>query len=292
MTIWDGFIQGIIQGITEFLPISSDGHLTLYQHLTGNSGQGALFFSLMLHLGTLAAVIIAYRRTIWRLIKTFFAMLGDLFTGRFTFKTRDENRRMIFMLILATLPLLAFVLVKDWVTAITEDDDIVVEGFCFLWTAALLFLAAKCVKGRKHAREMRVRDALIIGVFQGTAIMPGISRSGSTIASGLLLGYSREFCVRFSFLLGIPAILGASILEGKEALAAGEAIAWGPVLVGIVTSAAVGYVCIRLINYLVKTDKFIVFSYYTGILGLLTVIAGILEHIWGSNIVELVSRLF
>ena len=291
MTIWDGLFQGIIQGTTEFLPISSDGHLTLYQHLTGNSGEGALFFNLMLHLGTLVAVFVAYHKDIWELIRTFFAMIGDIFTGKFTFKTKDENRRMIFMLFLACVPLLAFLPVKDWVTTITEDNDIVVEGLCFLWTAALLFLASKCVKGKKTASKMRVRDALIVGVFQGTAIMPGISRSGSTISSSLLLGFSKEYCVKFSFILGIPAILGASLLEAKDAIESGVVIEWAPVLIGMLTAAVVGYLCIRLIQYLVASDRFILFSCYTAVLGAVVLVAGILEHLWGENIVALVSRL-
>ena len=118
-------------------------------------------------------------------------------------------------------------------TKITEDSDIVVEGLCFLWTAALLFFASKCVKGKRTAKEMRVRDALIVGVFQGTAIMPGISRSGSTISSSLLLGFSKEYCVKFSFILGIPAILGASLLETKDAIESGIVIEWAPVLIGM-----------------------------------------------------------
>ena len=291
MTILDGLFQGIIQGATEFLPISSDGHLTLYQHLTGNSGEGALFFNLMLHLGTLAAVFIAYHKDIWELIVTFFAMVRDIFTGRFSFKTKDENRRMIFMLFLACVPLLAFLPVKDWVTKITEDSDIVVEGLCFLWTAALLFFASKCVKGKKTAKEMRVRDALIVGVFQGTAIMPGISRSGSTISSSLLLGFSKEYCVKFSFILGIPAILGASLLEAKDAIESGIVIEWAPVLIGMLTAAVVGYLCIRLIQYLVASDRFILFSYYTAALGAVVLVVGILEHLWGENIVDLIARL-
>ena len=97
--------------------------------------------------------------------------------------------------------------------------------------------------------------------------------------------------MKFSFILGIPAILGASVFEAKDAISSGQAIEWAPVLVGIVVAAVVGYFCIRLIRYLVVSDKFIVFSYYTGVLGVLTLVAGILEHIWGSNITELVSRL-
>lgn len=289
MTILDGFLQGVIQGATEFLPISSDGHLTLYQHFTGNSGEGALFFSLMLHLGTLLAVVAVYYKDIWALIRAFFGLIGDLFTGKFDTKTHDEYKRMIYMFVLACLPLLGFLLIKDWVTMLTEDNDIVVEGLCFLYTGALLFLASRCVKGRKNALNMRPVDALIIGVFQGTAIMPGISRSGSTIASGLLLGYSREYCVKFSFILGIPAILGASAVELKDALGSGQTIEWAPILVGIVTAAIVGYFCIRLIRYLVVSDKFIVFSYYTFALGTVVLVIGIIEHIIGANIMTLIG---
>ena len=289
VTILDGFLQGIIQGATEFLPISSDGHLTLYQHFTGNAGEGALFFSLMLHLGTLLAVVAVYYRDILALFAAFFGTIRDMFTGKFSFKTRDEYKRMLYMFVVACLPLLAFLLVKDWVTAITEDGDIVVEGLCFLYTGALLYLASKCVKGKKSARAMRPFDAAIVGVFQGTAIMPGISRSGSTISSGLLLGYSREYCVKFSFILGIPAVLGASLVELKDALGTGAQIEWAPILVGIITAAVVGYFCIRLIRYLVVSDQFIVFSYYTFALGALVLVIGIIEHIGGANIITLIG---
>lgn len=289
MTILDGVLQGIIQGATEFLPISSDGHLTLYQHFTGNSGEGALFFSLMLHLGTLIAVFAVYYKDIWELIVAFFGLIKDIFTGKFDLKTRDAYKRMIYMFFLACLPLLGFLLIKDWVTMITEDSDIVVEGLCFIYTGALLFLASKCVKGKKDSLTMRPIDAVIVGIFQGTAIMPGISRSGSTISSGLLLGYSREYCVKFSFILGIPAILGASAMELKDALGSGEAIEWAPILVGIVTAAVVGYFCIRLIRYLVVSDKFIVFSYYTFALGIVVLVIGIIEHIVGANIITFIG---
>ena len=229
MSIIDGILQGAIQGITEFLPVSSDGHVTLYQHLTGLSGEGSLFFTLMLHLGTLVAVFIVYWREILDLIFEFFHMISDLFARRFTRSRMNDSRNMVLMLIVATLPLLGFVFLKGWVTGITEDSDIVVEGLCFLYTSVLLFLGAKCVKGRKGSGDMSAKDALIIGVFQGAAIMPGISRSGSTISSGLLLGYSKKYIVRFSFILGIPAILGASVFELKDALESGVVIEWAPV---------------------------------------------------------------
>lgn len=292
MSIIDGILQGAIQGITEFLPVSSDGHVTLYQHLTGLSGEGSLFFTLMLHLGTLVAVFIVYWREILALIFEFFHMISDLFARRFTRSRMNDDRNMVIMLIVATLPLLGFVFLKDWVTKITEDSDIVVEGLCFLYTSVLLFFGAKCVKGRKGPGEMTAKDALIVGVFQGTAIMPGISRSGSTISSGLLLGYSKKYIVRFSFILGIPAILGASVFELKDALEAGVVIQWAPLIAGVITAMVFGVICIKLIEYLVVSDKFQIFAYYTFALGLLTIAAGIVEHVTGQNIVQVVGGLF
>ena len=284
MTISDAIIQGIIQGITEFLPISSDGHLSIYQHFTGNFGENALIFTLMLHIGTLLAVFITYRKTIWELIQEGFSMIYDLFHGRLFRYTTDNNRLTIIMLIVTTLPLFGFVLIKDFITSFSEDSDIIVEGLCFLYTAVLLFLAAKCVKGKKTAREMTVRDALIIGVFQGLAIMPGISRSGSTIAIGLLLGYSKEFMVSFSFILSIPAIIGACILDIPEIISAGMVYSWPVIITGLVSSAIVGLLAIKLIRYLVINDKFAIFSYYTFALGVIIFLLGIGERFFNFRI--------
>ena len=122
--------------------------------------------------------------------------------------------------------------------------------------------------------------------------MPGISRSGSTISSGLLLGYSKKYIVRFSFILGIPAILGASVFELKDALEAGVVIQWAPLIAGVITAMVFGVICIKLIEYLVVSDKFQIFAYYTFGLGILTIAAGIVEHVTGQNIVQVVGGLF
>ena len=278
MTIFDAVMQGIIQGLTEFLPISSDGHLSIYQHFTGNYGESALIFTLMLHLGTLIAVFITYRQTIGQLIAEGFSMIYDLFKGRLFKVKPSNNRKMIYMLILTTLPLFGFVLIKDFITSFAEDSDIIVEGLCFLFTATMLFLAAKCVKGRKGPREMTVVDALIIGVFQGLAILPGVSRSGSTISSGLLLGYSKDYMVTYSFILSIPAILGACVLDIPEIIAAGMVYSWPVIIAGLISSALIGFVAIKLIRYLVVNDKFIIFSYYTFILGTVVFLIGLAER--------------
>jgi len=285
MTVTDAIIQGVIQGLTEFLPISSDGHLSIYQHFTGNYGENALIFTLMLHVGTLIAVFVTYRKEIWELIVEVFSMIYDLFHGRL-FKVRPtETRAMVYMLVLTTLPLFGFVLIKDFITSFSEDKDIIIEGLCFIYTAVLLFLASKCVKGRKHARDMSAKHALLIGIFQGLAILPGVSRSGSTISSGLLFGYSKEFMVKFSFILSIPAILGACVLDIPEIIAAGAVYSWPVIIAGLVSSAIVGFLAIRLIRYLVINDKFIIFSYYTFALGLIVLLIGLAEKFLGFTFV-------
>ncbi len=285
MTVTDAIMQGIIQGLTEFLPISSDGHLSIYQHFTGNQGESALIFTLMLHLGTLIAVFITYRKTIWELICEVFSMIYDLFHGRLTRIRPTATRSMVYMLIVTTLPLFGFVLIKDFITSFAEDKDIIVEGMCFLFTAALLFLSSKCIKGRKTAKEMSLKDALTIGIFQGLAILPGVSRSGSTISTGLLLGYSKDFMVTFSFILSIPAILGACVLDIPEIIAAGMVYSWPVIIAGLISSMIVGFIAIRLIRYLVINDKFIIFSYYTFVLGIIVLLIGLAEKFLGFSFV-------
>ena len=189
------------------------------------------------------------------------------------------------MLIVTTLPLFGFVLIKDFITSFAEDSDIIVEGICFLFTAIMLFLAAKCVKGRKTARQMTVKDALIIGIFQGLAILPGVSRSDSTISSGLLMGYDKNYMVTYSFILSIPAILGACVLDIPEILAAGMVYSWPVIIAGLVSSTLVGFVAIKVLKYLVVNDKFIIFSYYTLILGIAVFLIGLAERFMGFTFV-------
>ncbi len=291
MTILNAILQGILQGITEFLPVSSDGHLTLYQHFTKTSGEGALFFTVMLHLGTLIAVFIAYHTLIGELLLEFCRMIGDIFTGRFSFRKLNPDRRMILMILVSLIPLLAFYFVKDFFTAIAEDSDIVVEGVLFLVTGIMLFLADRCYKGDKTARNMKSPDALLIGTMQGLAALPAVSRSGSTISMALLRGYSREYAVAFSFIMGIPAIIGANVFELGDAVAQGTQINWPPILIGVAVSAIVGFFAIKLLAWMVKTDKLAIFSYYTLALGVVVIIIGAIEHMAGMNFVDLLSSM-
>ena len=287
--ILKALLQGIIQGLTEFLPISSSGHLSLFQHFTGQNGQGAMFFTVMLHMGTLLALFIAYHKLIIELIMELFRTIGAIFTGKFSYRQAGEKRRMVIMLILSLVPLILFFFVRNFFTSLAEDNDIIVEGVCFLFTGSLLFLADRCIKGKKTALEMKPRDALSIGIMQGIAGLPGVSRSGATISTGLLSGLSREYAVQFSFIMGIPAVLAATAVELSDAMKEKIEINIVPLLVGVVAAVVVGFFAIRLITWLVKTNRFKIFAYYTLALGAIVLVIGIIELLLGQTMFEVFS---
>lgn len=276
-------IQGIIQGLTEFLPVSSSGHLSVAQHVLGVE-ESTLIISIVLHLGTLVAVFIAFWRDILGLIKEFFLTIGDIFTGKFSWKNMNDSRRMLFMVIIATLLLVPAYLVKDFFTCMEGDGDIIFEGCAFMFTAMLLFLSDACVKGFKTGKDMKIRDAVAVGLFQCAALFPGVSRSGSTITAGLFCGLSKETAVKFSFILGIPAILGGSVLELKDAFESGVEFDIPMLAIGFVVSAVVGILAINLVRLVTKKNKFKYFGIYLLIFGLACVFAGAYETITGNPI--------
>lgn len=279
MSYFSAVIQGLIQGLTEFLPVSSSGHLSLFQYFTGTSSEGSLLFSVMLHFGTLAAVMIAFWPTIWELIIEFFSIFGDLFTGRLFRGYPSPHRRMLYFLMISCVPLLAVPFVKDRIEGFSTDNSIIAEGCFFLVTALLLTLADRSIKGIKTARSMTLGDSVAVGVAQLFATLPGISRSGSTVSAGLLMGLDRGFAVTYSFILGLPAILAAGLLDLKDVVEMGEAgIPLGPALVGMAVAAVSGLLSIRLVRFLVTSDRFGIFAWYTLILGLLVLGAGVYEH--------------
>lgn len=261
MGIIEAIILGAVQGITEFLPVSSSGHLVLLQKIFGIS-EPALFFDTMLHVGTLAAVFIV----LWQDIR---ALL------------RRPVQRLTGLLIAATLPTVVIALVfKDFIEAAFQSGAFL--GFAFLCTAFTL-LTAEFVAGRQDkARQVRNEktmtwpDALIIGVFQGAAILPGVSRSGLTLSGALGRNLDREFAARFSFLLSIPAILGALVFQLKD-IVTGDGAALGgagilPMILGTLVSAVVGVFAIRFMLKIVKEKTLKGFALYVGILGVLVLI--------------------
>lgn len=283
MDIISVIIQGIIQGLTEFLPVSSSGHLSVAQHFM-NIGEESLLISIVLHLGTLVAVFIAFRERIFGVIKEFIFSIRDIFTGKFKWSNMNDDRRLMVMVIVSTLILVPVYFFKDFFTSVEGDGDIIFEGCAFIFTAILLFLSDACVKGLKTGKDIKLKDAIVIGLFQCVALFPGVSRSGSTTTAGLFCGLSRETAVTYSFILGIPAILGGSLLEIKEVVETGAEIDIIPLAVGFVVAAVVGFFSIKLVKIVINNDKFKVFGVYTLILGLACLGVGIYENVTGNHI--------
>ncbi len=277
MTLLHAVLLGLIQGVAEFLPISSSGHLAIAEHLLGQTGAAEIpgFFDVLLHLGTLAAVFAAYWQDIRDMIQEFFDGIGDLARGS-TPTPVPPARRMILLIIAGTLPLFAVLPVKDLVEGL--GDNMYFVAGALLVTGCLLFASDHVRKGRKTERTATLADVLLVGAAQAVATCPGISRSGTTITAGCFVGFERKFAVRFSFLLSIPAILGANILSLKDALEA--EIPWEEVpvyLAGVLVAAVVGYACIRLLKMIAEKGRFGFFAYYCWLAGAVTLVLTLLQ---------------
>ena len=279
MSVFDAVIQGIIQGLTEFLPVSSSGHLSLWQHFTGKSGEAAGIYSILLHMGTLAAVLIAFRGEVAAMLTEFLSMLKEICSGKMSTVGAHPARRRIFLMLISLLPLCGFYFLTDFYTSLAADNDIIVEGACFLLTAALLLVSSRCVKsGGRTAENMTWKDALAMGIMQGIAPLPGLSRSGSTISVGLIMGVERSEAVAFSFLMGIPAVLAANLLEVPKALSGAVEINWGAAVIGMITALLVGLAAIKTVKTLVKTDRFTYFAWYLIAVVIVTIGIGVYEN--------------
>jgi len=298
--------QGVVQGLTEFLPVSSSGHLNITQHFFGIT-EGNLFFNVMLHLGTLVSVFLFYRKLVVRLIKAFFSLLKDLFTGKFSFKKMDDDRNLVVMLIIGLVPLfLLFVPIgndmklKDLADVLSSGTDyFYVTGICLIVTSVLLLTGILLNKranrlvaqGKASPKERyNVIDAVFVGVVQVVAaIFPGISRSGSTLAAGQSRGIDKQKALDYTFILGMPAIIAAAVLECSELFTTEGALSvdFGPVIVGMIAAAVVGYLSIALFKWLLKTDKTYVFVIYTALAGI-TVLAVSIYEMTSGNVVTFV----
>ena len=277
MTILNALLLGIIQGVAEFLPISSSGHLSIAQNLLGMGMEGAddVFFDVLLHLGTLAAVFVAYWADIREMILEFIQMIRDA-AGRSSPQRIPSARRMILLIVVGTLPLFLILPVKGFVEGLYANTFFV--GGALLVTGLLLYFCDRLRKGRKNERSASIVDALIVGLGQAVATCPGISRSGMTICMGCFTGFERRFAVRFAFLLSIPAVLGANILQLKDVAETGVDLALLPAyLVGVAAAALSGYLSIRLVRMVADKGKFGAFAYYCWAAGAITVILSVLR---------------
>jgi undecaprenyl-diphosphatase len=260
MSTLEAVILGIIQGLTEFLPISSSGHLELGQLLLGLKNlDHYVLFNLVCHLGTLLAIFLVFADQI-----------------RAVFKT---DRTRLYQILLGTLPLFPLVLLIKPLKALFNQPQYL--GFCFLFTALLLYAGIRfgsVVPDFSKRERHRWRDALFIGLFQAVAILPGVSRSGSTISGGLLLGWKQQEAITFSFLLAIPAILGATVIELWQVLKSSQTnleiplIGWVEYAAGFLTAFGVGYLALQFLIKLAAKNKFIYFVWYCLIIGIGTIL--------------------
>lgn len=251
MSIVEAIILGIVQGITEFLPVSSSGHLVLLQKVFGIN-EGAMLFTIMLHVGTLASVFIVFWKDILEMIKKPFS-------------------KMSLLIVCATIPtVIIALLLEDTVESAFSSASYL--GYGFLITGIILWTVESMKPGQKELKEMTFVNALIIGVAQGFAIFPAVSRAGSTIAGALFQGLDRKFAARFSFLMSIPAILGSLVFQIKDILGSNVTIDWMPIIVGTVVAAISGYLAIRLMMQIIAKQSLKIFAVYVFVLGTLVLL--------------------
>ncbi len=256
MNVLQAVLLGLVQGMTEFLPISSSGHLVLASHLLGIESDN-ISFEVAVHLGTLLAVLAYFRRDLAMVVHDFFRGGG--------------GRRVGWMLILATVPtaIIGFSF-RDAFEALFQAPQYACGGL--LVTSAILFAAERVRAGARPLTGVRWIDALVVGTMQGLAIIPGISRSGSTIAAGIFAGLDRDPAARFSFLLAIPAILGAGVLHLGEfgSINGAEAL---PFILGVLASMFSGYAAIGVLMAVLRRGKLYMFSAYTATIGIIGLLA-------------------
>ncbi|MDH4573810.1 undecaprenyl-diphosphate phosphatase [Salinicola acroporae] len=233
----------IIQGLTEFLPISSSAHLILPSQLFGWSDQG-LAFDVAVHIGSLGAVLFAFRHEVWRIIHAWFTQLGG--------RGQTPESRLGWAIIVGTIPAVIFgLLIEDWVES--AGRSVLVIATTTIVFGVLLGIADKRGSRIRPIETMSLKTALLIGLAQAIALIPGTSRSGITMTAALMLGFTRQAAARFSFLLSIPLILAAGSLKGVELVQAGTTTQWHEIFLGVAFSFVAAWLCIRL--FLVALDK-------------------------------------
>lgn len=277
MSTWMAVFMGFVQGVAEFLPISSSGHLSLMQHFFGFEEVDNLF-NILLHFATLIAVCVVYWKDIVEMVLEFFRGLASLLTKRGSREVDrpPEARRLVLLVILGTLPLLLVIPIEDKVELLGNSPVFV--SIALLVTGFILFFSDRMARGKKNGRTATVADALLVGVAQAFATVPGLSRSGCTISAGMLRGFDRKFAVRYSFLLSLPAVLGATLLKVVKTISDGgiDTALLPKYLIGMVVAGVVGYFSIRLVQLLADKGKFGKFSIYCWIAGIASLIAFVL----------------
>ncbi len=269
MSLLEAVILGIVQGITEFLPVSSSGHLALTQFFLGTPEDQIFFLTVMLHIGTIFSVLVVYWTDLYNITLEFFKMCWDGIRGK-GLGLENIYRKLGLLIIVGSIPTaLMGILLKDIFSEVYTSQRVI--GFALLVTGTLLWTSERMQKfqsNKKALKEMSWLNALVIGAFQGLAITPGMSRSGATISGALFQGINKETATRYSFLLSFPVIVGATLLESRDALTYGTGdVSLAMLLVGIFTSFVAGVFAIRTLIRMISKGNLYYFSYYTWTLG-------------------------
>lgn len=285
MSLLQAILMGLIQGLTEFLPVSSSGHLALFKILFGVETDTGMLYDVLLHIGTLIAICVVYYRDIGKMIAEGLGILSDVcvnvvifFRNRIKKETEpyrrvvnSSYRKFAMLLIVSTIPTGVIGYFGRDVVGMASEI-LIVPGICLVVTSILLFIADHVKDGGKLPKQVTYTDAFTVGIAQGIATLPGLSRSGTTITACLLTGYQRNFAVKYSFLMSIPAILGALVLQLKDfsgLKVSGAEIAY--YIVGMLVAAVVGYICIKTMLVIVRKKKFTVFAIYCLIVGAISI---------------------
>lgn len=273
MDIIQAIIMGLVQGLTEFLPVSSSAHLVIVPELMGV--KSSLAFDTLLHLGTLVAVVGYFWKDILAMIKAFISSLMDIFRGNFKENIKEDPfKRLTWLVVVGTIPAgLMGVLFKSQFESLFSS--VAAVGFFLLLTGVILWGAEWIAKRNsekegKEIKEVSFTNSLVIGIFQGFAIAPGISRSGSTIAAALFSGMERKLAARYSFLLSIPAILGAALVQAKDIVSFEANLS--VLIAGFLSAVIFGYLAVRFMMDYIQKHSLILFAYYCWIVGALTLI--------------------
>ena len=291
MTIVQAIILGVIQGLTEFLPVSSSGHLAIMKNILSMDLETGALYDVLLHVATLVAICIVMRKDIVKLILEFISIVRDVFTNFLIFIDRithkDDQyyikimssayRRFVVLIIVSSIPtaIIGFLL-NDIIE--TVENELLVPGICLIATAVIILISDFLADGTKKPKDATVYDAFAIGTAQGIATLPGLSRSGTTITACILCGFDRKFAVKYSFIMSMPAIFGALILKlskiSSETVTGGDIAVY---IVGMVIAAVVGYFALIFTTKLVQKKSFKYFAFYCFGIGVVSIIAYIIS---------------
>ena len=273
MDILQAIIIGLVQGLTEFLPVSSSAHLIFVQQALGLTDV-PLAFDVLLHVGTLVAVFIYFYNDIIQMIKGFFLSLIDLKEGEFMSEIkRDPYKKLAWLTIIATIPIgVVGLLFNDVVEELF--GGLTVPAFLLLITGCLLYFSQRMNSGKINVQNISTKEALVMGCGQALAILPGLSRSGTTIASGLFVGLDKEFAAKFSFILSIPAILGAAVVQLKDL--SGANIELSACVAGFIVAVISGYIAISFLLKLVRERSLDIFAFYCWIVGIVILVGSLI----------------